>query len=283
MASPNAAGVAALIWSLHPTWTRAQVVAQLLGTADNINAQNPNYQNLLGSGRVNAHRALTGTLKPPKFDSVIGLPSEGGTYFGELKQFEIDLGSVFGPGSMMNPANWQLRWAGSDGKLNTGDDKLLTLAFKTSYMVGTNRFRFEISGVAMSGLYQFKAISGGLVDPFGTPLDGNGNGVGGDNFIRNFYINSDTLPEEGGNVPFGTVVSAPVDQAPILHDRPKPNKLSTASTQNPIAAANVDQVEPTTATSSAGSSIGPRGGHPIAVGTAYDPLDANEGLLFLNL
>ena len=53
MATPNAAGVAALIWSLHPTWTREQVAAQLMATADNINAQNPSFVDLLGSGRVN--------------------------------------------------------------------------------------------------------------------------------------------------------------------------------------------------------------------------------------
>jgi subtilisin family serine protease len=41
MATPNAAAVAAMIWSLHPAWTREQVAAQLLGSADNIDALNP--------------------------------------------------------------------------------------------------------------------------------------------------------------------------------------------------------------------------------------------------
>ena len=59
MATPNAAGAAALIWSLHPTWTRDQVAAQLIATADNIDAQNPAYIGLLGSGRVNSFAALT--------------------------------------------------------------------------------------------------------------------------------------------------------------------------------------------------------------------------------
>src|SRR5690606_38370320 len=34
MATPNVAAVATLIWVLHPTWTREQVAAQLIGTVD---------------------------------------------------------------------------------------------------------------------------------------------------------------------------------------------------------------------------------------------------------
>ena len=133
------------IWSLHPTWTRDQVAAQLLGTADNINAQNPSYQNLLGAGRVNSFRAVSETIKPPKFDAVVGLPNENGTHFGRLTSFEMDLGSVFSASSMMNSANWQLRWAGFDGVLNNTDDKLIPLTLATTYMVGTNRFKFSVS------------------------------------------------------------------------------------------------------------------------------------------
>ena len=209
MASPNAAGVAALIWSLHPTWTRDQVAAQLLGTADNINSQNPSYENLLGAGRVNSFRAVTETIKPPKFDAVVGLPNENGTHFGRLTSFEMDLGSVFSASSMMNSANWQLRWAGFDGVLNNSDDKLIPLTLATTYMVGTNRFKFTASARTAPGLYQFKATSGGLVNPFGTALDGNGNGVAGDHFTRNFYINMGSIPgPPGGDSALRTAVNA---------------------------------------------------------------------------
>jgi subtilisin family serine protease len=252
MAAPNAAGAAALIWSLHPTWTRDQVAAQLLGTADNINAQNPAYQNLLGAGRVNSHRALTENLKPPKFDAVIGLPNEGGTHNGRLYNFEIDLGGVFSTGSMMNLANWQLRWAGFDGVLNNADDRLFPLTLNTSYMVGTNRFKFAVNRRTPAGLYQFKAFAGGLVNPFGTPLDGNGNGVGGDHFTRNFYIGLGFLPGAGDGRGFaGTaltrigpktvtpiavppIVSGPDSLAPpITPAAEQPDGVSATSVQMP--------------------------------------------------
>jgi len=58
MASPNAAAAAALIWSHYPDWTRDQVLARLLASADSIDAKNPRYAGKLGAGRVNTFRAL---------------------------------------------------------------------------------------------------------------------------------------------------------------------------------------------------------------------------------
>jgi subtilisin family serine protease len=59
MASPVAAGVFALVKSLHPTWTNEELIEQVLGTADNVDDINANFVGLLGEGRINANRALT--------------------------------------------------------------------------------------------------------------------------------------------------------------------------------------------------------------------------------
>ncbi len=58
MASPVAAGVAGLIWAHNPSWNNTQVATQLIMTADNIDALNSSYAGLLGTGRVNAYKAL---------------------------------------------------------------------------------------------------------------------------------------------------------------------------------------------------------------------------------
>ena len=60
MASPNAAGVAALIWSRHQDWTADQVKQRLFDTADNIDniSGNSAYAGKLGAGRVNAYNAV---------------------------------------------------------------------------------------------------------------------------------------------------------------------------------------------------------------------------------
>ena len=75
MAAPNAAGVAALIWSLNPTWTREQVLAQLFATTDNIDAQNAGFVDLLGQGRVNSGRAVSESLPAPTVKSLAGIPA----------------------------------------------------------------------------------------------------------------------------------------------------------------------------------------------------------------
>ena len=58
MASPLAAGVAALVWSNESGLTATQVKQRLKDTADNIN------DSRLGAGRVNAFRAVTGGTPP---------------------------------------------------------------------------------------------------------------------------------------------------------------------------------------------------------------------------
>ncbi|MCH8566624.1 MAG: S8 family serine peptidase [Balneolales bacterium] len=58
MASPHAAGVAALVASKYPGLTNEEIVQRMIFTVDDIEAANPNFQGLMGAGRVNAFRAL---------------------------------------------------------------------------------------------------------------------------------------------------------------------------------------------------------------------------------
>ena len=60
-ATPITAGLLGLVKSYHPDWTKDQLITQLLGTADDIDSFNPGYENQLGSGRINAYRALHDT------------------------------------------------------------------------------------------------------------------------------------------------------------------------------------------------------------------------------
>ncbi|MEO8088043.1 MAG: S8 family serine peptidase, partial [Bacteroidota bacterium] len=66
MASPVAAGCAAMIKSRFPSFTFEQVKQQLRVTSDNIYsaAGNSVYQNKLGKGRVNLFKAVTDTTSP---------------------------------------------------------------------------------------------------------------------------------------------------------------------------------------------------------------------------
>lgn len=65
MASPVAAGLAALVLSVNPDLTPLQVEEIMESTSDNISAQNPSYIGMLGAGRINAWRSVSNTPYTP--------------------------------------------------------------------------------------------------------------------------------------------------------------------------------------------------------------------------
>lgn len=62
--APLVSGIAALVKSLHPELSPLDLKYRIMSTADCIDELNPNYQGLLGSGRVNAFRATMFDLIP---------------------------------------------------------------------------------------------------------------------------------------------------------------------------------------------------------------------------
>ncbi len=66
MATPLVAGLMGLVKSYHPDWSSEQVIGQVIATCDNIDSLNPLYEKKLGSGRINAFKALamTGVVPP---------------------------------------------------------------------------------------------------------------------------------------------------------------------------------------------------------------------------
>jgi len=65
MATPVATGMAGLILSVNPELTPDEVENIMKTTADDIYAINPTYVGQLGSGRINAYRAVSNTPYPP--------------------------------------------------------------------------------------------------------------------------------------------------------------------------------------------------------------------------
>jgi subtilisin family serine protease len=62
MACPHVVGCLGLLVAAHPTWTTAQIVGQLAGTADSIDSLNPSFMDQLGTGRVNLQQAVSGSV-----------------------------------------------------------------------------------------------------------------------------------------------------------------------------------------------------------------------------
>ena len=63
MASPHVAAVAALIKSLHPDWTNAQIRRAIESSADDLGS--PGWDPVYGHGRLNAYRALSSSPPSP--------------------------------------------------------------------------------------------------------------------------------------------------------------------------------------------------------------------------
>ncbi|MFH1924733.1 MAG: hypothetical protein ABIP48_33190, partial [Planctomycetota bacterium] len=167
--------------------------------ADNIDALNPGYEGLLGSGRVNSDTAVNGTLPPPRI--------EGLTRVGRTRLF-VELANVFQKGTIEAEnfqtgqlLNWELREDGADGEFDTPDDTIVPLTLVTDYMIGTNSLEFTYNSLP-EGNYRFTGVGGppfsGLSDPFWTLLDGNGDGTGGDDYVFEFEavaLNVTTTPD----------------------------------------------------------------------------------------
>ncbi len=59
MAAPLVASAAALVKANDPSMNVVDLFSRMVETADDIDGLNPDYEGLLGSGRINLHRALT--------------------------------------------------------------------------------------------------------------------------------------------------------------------------------------------------------------------------------
>lgn len=66
-AAPQVAGVAALIWQIRPEYTVSDIRNLLYQTADKAPSL-PRWDDSLGSGRLNAYRAITEKLLPDRFE-----------------------------------------------------------------------------------------------------------------------------------------------------------------------------------------------------------------------
>ena len=146
MAAPNAAAVAALIWSKNPEWTRNQVAAQLMGTADNIDEANPNRINELGSGRVNSYRSLSETIAPPQLRGLLISGIRAG-----VDRLILETGSVFDPNSVED-AEYKLSIVDND---NNRIDYTLTL--ESNYRIASNRIELRLDRPLVSGVATFIA------------------------------------------------------------------------------------------------------------------------------
>lgn len=171
MASPVAMGVDLLVRSANPDWNRAQRWAQIAGTTDPIEELNPGEAGMLGFGRINAGRALTEELPPP---TLTALPNTFPN--GQTLDVKVRFDKVFDPQATNHKEAWRVENAEGEVVMQ-GPPKEIRLL--------TNEVNFNVSHLP-AGSYTLIGSAEHLKDPFGQPLDGNKDGVPGDDLRVDF-------------------------------------------------------------------------------------------------
>ena len=170
MAAPNAAGVAALIWSVNPEFTRGQVLAKLMRNSDDIDGINGTYKTKLGNGRVNSYKALAETVKGPTV--------RRGWYADGNKTLNIHVHGILDPSSFTRGG---IILENDKGELIAGGVKALN-----KYEMGTNVLRYKV--LASTGNYRVRVMPNAFKGPFGNELDGDRDGTPGGEFVLDFEV-----------------------------------------------------------------------------------------------
>ena len=198
MAAPNVAASIALLWSLRPSWTKEQVIAKMNMTSDNIHdANDSNYENKLGAGRVNTARALTEKNALPQFKD-FKVFRDGSGFFQETpnqstRAINLKINSHLTANRVLSSDSWSLVFLGEDNLLGTSDDKSIAVKGGDRYLIGSNLVEIRFEEALQGGTYQLTGNASQLIDVFGQNLDGNGDGVSGDDYILEFEVPAGNL------------------------------------------------------------------------------------------
>jgi subtilisin family serine protease/subtilisin-like proprotein convertase family protein len=124
----------------------------------------------------------------PRINSVQPLPPDGGRTWAAIDSLNVRFSEVMDAASVNKTANWELIEAGPDQTFDTPDDVPYVLSLSPTYVNGLHATLAISGGALPEGLYRLTAISNGLKDLLGNPLDGNADGTGGDDYVRHFDI-----------------------------------------------------------------------------------------------
>nr|NQU92731.1 S8 family serine peptidase [Bacteroidota bacterium] len=164
MSTPIVAGLLGLVKSYHPEWTSSQVIKQVLATADDIDPDNPGYENMLGSGRINAYHAL--------IDSGVSLAQEISIDMIHSTCHDDDNDQMLDPGDVVNMSfklrnyNFGIGASNATFTLSTDDPDIIISNNSCSadipdddYFNLEHVFEFQISEQATTHLAMLKLIT----------------------------------------------------------------------------------------------------------------------------
>jgi autotransporter-associated beta strand protein len=153
-------------------------------------------------------------LVPPQVTAVSPLPVPGGSTNSVLDRLTLTLSKDLDP-TTVTSSSFDLREAGPDGVFDTADDVVYSLGVDP-YTSGLTVGIPILDGPLGNGDYRFTAKST-LLDRSGNPLDGNGDGTGGDAYVQYFTV---ALPsgfvfEGRSNDTLATATALPLAEDPV--------------------------------------------------------------------
>lgn len=161
--------------SVDPTQSNSTNLGILLGFTDGVveqlrTAAQPTSRSLLGQGAL------------PYVKATGNLPGMGSSLSAVPKDIQVEFGGLLDTARMTADRPVQFRGRGADGIFGTTDDNLVHLVPTSDYAVGSNLLTFRVEGVMMPDTYRFEIDADNAVNPFGSKLDGNGDGIPGDDY-----------------------------------------------------------------------------------------------------
>jgi len=164
MATPLSAGLFGLVKSFHPDWISDQVITQVLGTADDIDCINPGFENLLGSGRINAFHALT--YSGVTLDQEISLDLIHSIFHDTDTNNMLEPGDTVSMSFKLRNYNYGVGTDNATFTLTTEDPDILILndtcsgnILADNFFTLENVFQFKISDDAVNHLVNFELIT----------------------------------------------------------------------------------------------------------------------------
>ena len=165
-ATPIVAGLCALVKSYHPDWSSDQVIKQVLGTADPIDQLNPDYINQLGTGRINAYRALLEDEDSVTLQQEIALDLMSADFQDNDQNHLLEPGDTVYLDIMLRNYNFGVGADNSTISLSCDNQDIILLNNTCSYDIPPDDyfkldsiFYFVISGAAQSQIAQFDILT----------------------------------------------------------------------------------------------------------------------------
>lgn len=137
---------------------------------------------------VSASLAVTIDTWSPEIINAIPLPDEGESVTAVIDGLTIEASKPLSPSGVNDPASWELRGAGPDETFVTADDLLYPLSTNPEYLAGRTIALDIASPPLPPDQYRLTAFASVVTDIAGNPLDGDGNGAGGDDYVRTFQV-----------------------------------------------------------------------------------------------